>query len=443
MRKHLLVSILLLIPIVTYGQSTFGAVLGSVKDNSGAIVPRATVRLTDTDENTTRETTTNGNGDYEFVNTKDGHYKVEVTAAGFQTFVATQLTLVARQTLRIDVSLQVGQVSSTVEVQALAGVITTDTQTIQSSLDGNALLTLPGNVRGAGGSTSPYALIAALPGVQPDDQGGFSIQGGIASMSQFSVDGISITNVGGNQPLTEAFPSMESIAEIKVQGVGNSAEFAEVGDVTTISKSGTNEIHGGLFWYHHNSALDATAFGQQTKPRLISNDFGASMGGPVLIPKLYNGKNKTFFFGTYEGLRLPQAATIQNEVPTQAMRNGDFSASGIIGLTTGQPFPNDQIPTNRINSVAQGFLTLYPLPNVGNLNTVHAANFTTNRDSSLNSDQYDVQLDHYHTSNMCIWTLDLEKFKQCRAAELAGSIQNFTNNYKCWWCRGTGIYGLT
>ncbi len=89
MRKHLLVSILLLIPIVTYGQSTFGTVLGSVKDNSGAIVPRATVRLTDTDENTTRETTTNGNGDYEFVNTKDGHYKVEVTAAGFQTFVAT------------------------------------------------------------------------------------------------------------------------------------------------------------------------------------------------------------------------------------------------------------------------------------------------------------------------------------------------------------------
>jgi len=433
MRKHLLYSILLLCPMAAYAQSTFGTILGSVKDNSGAIVPKATVRLTDTDENTARETTTNGNGDYEFVNTKDGHYRLEVTAAGFQGFVATELQLVARQTLRMDVSLQVGQVSSTIEVKALAGVITTDTQTIQSSLDGNALLTLPGNVRGAGGSTSPYALIAALPGVQPDDSGNFSIQGGIASMSQFSVDGISITNVGGNSPLTEAFPSMESIQEIKVQGVGNSAEFAEVGDVTTISKSGTNEFHGSLFWYHHNSALDATAFGQQTKPRLISNDFGASMGGPVLIPKLYNGKNKTFFFGTYEGLRLPQASTIQNEVPTQAMRNGDFSASGIIvkDPTTGQPFPNDTIPANRINSAAQGFLTLYPLPNVGDLSTVHAANFVTNRDSSLNSDQYDVRLDHYLTSSMSLfgrWTW--KNSSNASPQNLLVPSENFTNNYK-------------
>jgi len=185
MCKHLLVAILILCPIATYAQSTFGTVLGSVKDNSGAIVPKATVRLTDTDENKSRETTTNGNGDYEFVNTKDGHYKLEVSSPGFQPYTATELQLVARQTLRIDVSLQVGQVSSAVEVKAIAGVITTDTPTIQSNLDGNALLTLPGNVRGGNGSTSPYALIATLPGVQPDDSGNFSIQGGIQSMAQF------------------------------------------------------------------------------------------------------------------------------------------------------------------------------------------------------------------------------------------------------------------
>ncbi len=414
-------------------QSTFGTILGTVKDNSGAVVPNAKVRVTDTDENTNREVTANGNGDYEFVNTKPGHYKLEVSAAGFQDFTATELSLVARQTLRVDVSLQVGQVSTAVEVEAAAGVITTETQTVQSSLDGNALVTLPGNVRGAGGSTSPYALIAALPGVQPDDSGNFSIQGGIASMTQFSVDGISITNVGGNQPLNEAFPSMESIAEIKVQGVGNNAEFAEVGDVTTISKSGTNEFHGGLFWYHQNSALNATAFGQQTKPRLISNDFGASIGGPVLIPKLYNGKNKTFFFGTYEGLRLPRAETIQNEVPTQAMRNGDFSASGIIvkDPTTGLPFANDQIPTNRINSVAMGFLALYPLPNVGNLNTVHAANYTTNKDDSINSDQYDVRIDHYLTSKMSLfgrWTWKNKAI--ANPQNLLVPSENITDNYK-------------
>jgi hypothetical protein len=407
--------------------------LGSVKDNSGAIVPKATVRLTDTDENTSRETTTNGNGDYEFVNTKAGHYKLEVSSAGFQPYTATELQLVARQTLRIDVSLQVGQVSSTVEVKALAGVITTDTPTIQSNLDGNALLTLPGNVRGGGGSTSPYALIATLPGVQPDDNGNFSIQGGIQSMSQFSVDGISISNVGGNGPLTEAFPSLESIAEIKVQGVGNPAEFAEVGDVTTISKSGTNEIHGDLFWYHQNRALNATEFGQQEKPQLVGNDFGATMGGPVLIPKLYNGKNKTFFFGTYEGFRFPRGSTIQDEVPTQALRSGDFSGTDvtIIDPTTGKPFPNNQIPSSRISSVAQGFLTLYPLPNAGDQNSVHAANYIANRDKSLHSDQYDVRIDHYLTSSMSLfgrWTW--KSIGNAGPQDLLVPSENFTDKYK-------------
>src|SRR5450631_3180273 len=271
MTKLLPYFLLAFAPVAVFAQSTFGTVLGTVRDNSGAVVPKAKVSLTDTDENTSRSTLTEANGEYQFVNAKAGHYKVEVLAAGFERFYATELQLVARQTLRVDVGLQVGQVSTAVQVEGQAGVITTDTQTIQSTLDGNALTTLPGNVRGMNGSTSPYALIAALPGVQPDDSGNFSIQGGLQSMSQFSVDGISITNVGGNSPLTDAFPSVESIAEIKVQGVGNTAEFAAVGDVTTISKSGTNEFHGGLFWYHQNSALDATAFGQLTKPRLISN----------------------------------------------------------------------------------------------------------------------------------------------------------------------------
>src|SRR5579871_2805459 len=417
----------------TMAQSTFGTILGTVKDNSGAVVPKATVKATDTDQNTSRAVTTNADGDYEFVNTPAGHYKLEVEAAGFQNFAATELTLVARQTLRLDVNLQVGQLATAVEVEAAAGVIATDTQTVQSSLDGNALLTLPGNVRGTNGSTSPYALIASLPGVQPDDSGNFSIQGGLQSMSQFSLDGISITNVGGNSPLTEAFPSMESISEIKVQGVGNAAEFAEVGDVTTVSKSGTNDIHGDLFWYHQNSALNATAFGQQEKPHLISNDFGASMGGPVLLPHLYNGKNKTFFFGTYEGLRLPRGETIQNEVPTQAERNGDFSGTGIVvkDPVTGLPFPGNKIPSSRFSSVALGFLALYPLPNAGDVNAVHAANFIANRDQSVNQDQYDVRIDHYLTSNMSIFgRWSWKNATQANPQQLAVPSENIAVSYK-------------
>ena len=327
-------------PIAALAQSTFGVVLGTVTDNSGAVIPKAKVTLTDTDENVSRATLADVKGDYEFVNVQPGHFKLEVAAPGFQMAVATDVQLVARQTLRLDVALQVGQVATAVQVEASAGVIATDTQTVQSSLDGNALTTLPGNVRGMNGSTSPYALIAALPGVQPDDSGNFSIQGGIQSMAQFSLDGISITNVGGNNPLSDAFPSVESIAEIKVQGAGNTAEFAEVGDVTTITKSGTNDVHGALFWYMQNAALNATAFGQTIKPPLTSNDFGVSSGGPVVIPHIYNGRNKTFYFGTYEGLRLPRSESIQNQVPTQAMRGGDFSASGITVTdpTTGAVF---------------------------------------------------------------------------------------------------------
>jgi len=395
-------------PSAALAQSTFGSILGAVTDPSGALVPKATVKATNTDQNTSRIVTTSGNGDYEFVNTKPGHYAVEVSASGFQASTATDLTLIARQVLRLDVRLQVGPSSTSLNVQATAGVITTDTQTIQSNLDSQALLSLPGNVR-AGGSTSPYALIAVLPGVQPDDYGNFSIQGGIPSMSQFSVDGISTTCVCGNFPLPDAFPSMESIAEIKVQGAGNAAEFGEVGDVTTVSKSGTNELHGDLFWYHQNRALDATAYGQQVKPQKIGNDFGVSAGGPVLIPGLYNGKNKTFFFGTFEGFHFPLGQTIQNDVPTQAMRNGDFSQSGIVvkDPMTGQPFPHDVIPANRISPVAKGFLTLYPLPNAGDLSQVHAANYIDNRDNSLYSNQYDVRIDHYLTSKMSVfgrWT---------------------------------------
>jgi Carboxypeptidase regulatory-like domain len=413
-------------------QSTFSTILGTVTDDSGAVVPGATVKATNTDENTSHTVTASGNGDYEFVNTKPGHYKVEVSATGFQAFIATGLLLIARQMLRVDVRLQISQLSTATNVEATAGVIATDTPTIQSSLDSQALLSLPANIR-AGGSTSPYALIAVLPGVQPDDYGGYSIQGGIPSMSQFSLDGISITTVNANNPMSEAFPSLESIAEIKVQGAGNSAEFGEVGDVTTISKSGTNEFHGDLFWYHQNRALDATAYGQQTKPQKIGNDFGASAGGPLLLPGLYNGKNKTFFFGTFEGFRFPQAYSIQNEVPTQAMRNGDFSQSGIIvnDPLTGQPFPHDKIPASRISSVAQGFLTLYPLPNAGDLNQVHAANYIDNRNSSLYTNQYDARIDHYFTSKMSVfgrWTW--KSIGQDIPQDLLVPSETYTDKYK-------------
>jgi Carboxypeptidase regulatory-like domain len=390
-------------------QSTFGTVIGTVKDQSGAVVPNANVKLTNTDENTTRAAVTGSDGAYEFLNLAPAHYRVTVTAVGFQVFTATDLLLVARQTLRVDAPLQVGQASETVSVNASGeGVIATDTQVIQATFEPQELLNLPANIR-ANGNTSPYQLIQVLPGVQADDSGNFSIQGGIQSQTQYSLDGISVTDVTGNSPLTNAFPSSESVAEIKVQGVGNQAEYGQVGDVTTISKSGTNQFHGAAFWYLQNAALNAINYGDTTKPKLVANDFGVTGGGPVLFPHVYNGRNKTFFYGTYEGFRYPKTSTVQNTVPTDAMRNGNFNAEGvtIVDPTNNTPFPSNTVPTSRVSSVAQKILSLYPLPNAGSAAAVHAANYIITRDTSYHSDQYDIRIDHYLTSKQSIfgrWT---------------------------------------
>jgi hypothetical protein len=390
-------------------QSTFGTILGTVKDGSGAVMPSAAVKITNTDENTTRQMTTNSAGDYELVNSQPAHYQVTVSARGFQTFSATNLLLVARQTLRVDATLDIGQNSNTITVEASeAGVINTDTQTIQATIDSRGLLDLPANIR-ANGNTSPYQAIQLLPGVQSDQSGNFSIQGGIPSQTQYSVDGISITNVGGNAPLGNAFPSSESIAEIKVQGVGNQAEYGQVGDITVISKSGTNQLHGDLFWYSQNRALNALNFGEQTKPQLVANDFGVSVGGPVVVPHVYNGRNKTFFFGTYEGFQYPRATTIQNSVPTQLERQGNFTQEGVTVYEPGTtiPFPGNIIPASQISPVAQGFLALYPLPNSGNPNIASTNNYIVNKNNSYSSNQYDLRLDEYLTSTQSFfarWT---------------------------------------
>src|SRR5215475_15004760 len=295
-----------------FAQSTFGSVLGTIKDASGSVVPNATVKIVNVDENTSRTVTTNSNGDYEAANTKPGRYRIEVSASGFQPFTTSDVALVARQTLRVDATLGAGRVTEQVNVTANAGAITTETQTVSSAFEPQKILHLPANYRAAG-STSPYVLIAALPGVQADNGNNFSIQGALPSQSQYSLDGISTTNVTGNSPLQQAFPSAESIAEIKVQAVGNAAEYGQVGDVTTISKSGTNEYHATAFWFHQNRALDSNAFGALTKPQKIGNDFGGSAGGPIRIPKKifgplggYDGKDKTFFFATFEGFRFPR-----------------------------------------------------------------------------------------------------------------------------------------
>jgi hypothetical protein len=390
-----------------HAQSTFGTILGTVSDTSGAQIAHASVVITNIDENTTRVVETDVRGEYQAVNMKPGRFRIEVTAPGFEQFTTSDVTLTARQTLRVDAAMSVGKVSESVTITS-AGAIASETQTIASAIGSERILSLPANLR-ASGSTSPYGLIPTLPGVQANSNGNVSVQGALPSQTQFSVDGISITNVGGNGPLTEAFPSSESLAEIKVQGVGNAAEYGEVGDVTTISKSGTNNLHGTFFWYHQDDGLDAKPFGAVVKPERTGNDYGLSGGGPVTIPGLYDGHGKTFFFGTFEGFRYPREKTLQDTVPTQAMRNGDFSREGVtvIDPLTGQAFPGNRIPADRFSPIAKAILNLFPLPNNGATDVQHSANYVRNAPNDLDSKQYDVRIDHYLTEKQSFfarWT---------------------------------------
>ncbi len=403
MRRLLAASLLILSTIGavrSFGQSTFGSIVGAVRDPTGAGIAGAKVSIQNVDENTTTEVQSGPDGNYQALNLKPATYKVTVLHPGFQLFTASNLELIARQTMRIDATLQVGQVAESILVEGAAPVIASETPMVSSELNTEKVLNLPVNFR-ASGSTSPYALILTLPGVQSDNGNAFSIQGALPSQSQLSIDGITAQHPRNNAPLREVFPSAETLAEIKVQGIGNTAEYGGVGDVTTVSKSGSNAYHGSAFWYHQNRALDAQAYGSIDKPQKVANDFGFSFGGPVIIPKIYNGTNRTFIFGAMEDFKYPLGQTIQDTVPTEAMRNGDFSAEPYIVRDpyTGAPYANNKIPTNLITPQAQQILTLYPLPNYGgSTSVVNSPNYVTNQRADRPSFQWDGRLDQYFSA---------------------------------------------
>jgi hypothetical protein len=390
-------------------QSTFGVVLGTVTDSSGGSVSSALVKLTEADTNISRTAQSDVSGNYEFQNVKPGRYTLSASSAGFRTFTASVFPVAARQTVRIDASLQVGELTESIEVTTSAGVIATDSPAISSSLTPEKVLQLPANVRG-GGSTSPYALIGTLPGVQTDNGGAYGLQGGLPAQSESSVDGISITQVTGNSPNRNLFPSVESIGEIRVQAVGNTAEFGAPGDIATISKGGGNQLHGALFWYHQNRALDSRSFNQARLPAKTGNTFGGTAGGPVYLPKLYDGRNRTFFFFTWESMRFPRQSTIQNTVPTARMKAGDFSVEGAIrDPFNAQPFPNNQIPASRINPVATAILPFYPTINAGPADRIANANYVDNRTANINSNQWDVRVDHLFGTRHAVFGRYTEK----------------------------------
>jgi hypothetical protein len=400
--------------LVSSAQSTLSDLRGTVHDASGAVIAGATVSAVRTEDNQTRTGVTNRAGEYDFLQLQPGVYRLKANFPRFTADVVEAVSLGARQQLRYDFTLRItGSESVTVNASG-AGDINTSSAAISASLTPQAVLNLPANFRGAG-STSPLDLIQTLPGVQPDSGSfppqpsaspnpaiNFSIQGGLPSQSETTVDGISAQNQTTNNVLGDAFPSAEDIAEIRVDGVNNNAEYGQPGEITTVTKGGTNLPHGSAYWYFQNSGFDAIPFGTDAanKPKKVANDFGGSFGGPLVIPHVYDGRNKTFFFVDYEGLRYATSRVVQYLVPTVQMKSGNFSqeVASLNNPFNGTAYPNRTLTPN---SSSAALLGLFPDPNLHVGQSVASVladpsqpyNYLSTKPNSIDSDQYDLRLD--------------------------------------------------
>jgi hypothetical protein len=350
------------------GQSTFGSIVGVVHDKTQSVVPGASVQIKSLEDNSIRSTTTDQDGAFGFLNLKPGNYSLTAQAQGFAASEVPSAELSARQSLRIDVVLAIAKDVQTVEVSESALAINTENGVLEDQKVNSEVTQLPLNFRAA--TTSPLAAMSTSANVEQDSQGNIAVGAATANMVGYSVDGISTANIWTSSAGTNPYPSSEGIAELQVTAFNNNAEFSQVGDVTFTTKGGTNNFHGSLFEYLQNDALDAKVLNFNLKAPKRYNTFGGSLGGPVLIPKLYNGHNKTFFFFDYEGNRRRTSQPEQYLVPTVAERSGNLNGlnlpnSVLTNPFTGQPFSNNTIPTGMLNSTALTLLNdYYPLPNV-------------------------------------------------------------------------------
>src|SRR5215469_738686 len=305
---------------------------GIVHDPSGAVVPDAKVRITNTSTNVATHLTTDGSGRFVAPSLPPGGpYTVEVDAPGFKREERTGITLEINQSAKIDLKLQVGASTETVQVAAEAPLLEATTADQGAVISNREVVNLPLNAR------NPYALVFLSPGVTGTsgtqfNSANFSVNGGRPGSTDILVDGIpsSPPLVNPIQGIS-AFPSIDAVQEFKVETNAYSAEFGRTGSgiINLIYKSGTNQVHGSAYEFLRNSGLDAnTFFANRNGTPLGSfkrSQFGGTVGGPIAIPKLYNGKDKTFFFVGYEGLRQSTAANFTTTVPTAAERTGDFS----------------------------------------------------------------------------------------------------------------------
>jgi Carboxypeptidase regulatory-like domain/TonB dependent receptor len=369
----------LAVPALAFAQSERGTIAGVVTDSSKAITPGAVVTVINTATNVTTNVVASASGSYSAVNLPPGTYRVQAALQGFQTSIVEGVVVTPGASARVDISLNLGTVATDVRVVADSTPLHTEDARSVTAVSNKLIDELPLVVGGA--MRSPFDLIATVP----EARGGGSnvlLGGGQGGAFGATLDGISV-NTNRNAETTEtAFltPSLEAITEFSVETNGFKPEFGQAGGgvITFASKSGTNVLHGSIYEFHRNDAFDARGFFERTKGVYKQNDFGGSLGGPVRIPRLYDGTNRTFFFASYEGFKNRQGSNASfQSIPTPEMWDGDFSnwvnAQGqrliIYDPATTRPnpngpgfirdpFPNNKIPQERFSTVAKQYIAL-------------------------------------------------------------------------------------
>jgi hypothetical protein len=388
-----------LFPAVMRAQSFLSSITGTVLDQTGASIPNAKVVATETRTNVSRETTTSASGDYAVADLAPGRYAITIAAAGFKELKSGEILLTGNQVQRFDGRLEVGAASESVEVAATAPTINTEDAQIAGLESREELTLLPTNQR------STITLFMMNSYNYHAVGSSYSLGGLRGNDTNFTIDGTtSNSNTFGAQSGPQTEVSFESLRDIQFRVSNNSAEFTKVGTVIMETRSGENQFHGSAFYSQANGYLDARSFfaAEAPAPTPAVHQMAVSFGGPVWIPKVYNGHNKTFFYFTWEKNKFPGKFFSTATVPTTAFQNGDFSSllpdTVITDPTTGLPFPGNKIPTDRISPVSQkvqAFFFRQPNVNVGN-------DYVNNWGEYLNgadyTDRYSARIDHVFSS---------------------------------------------
>ena len=373
-------SLLLLTCIVSAWAQSTATIVGRVTDPSGAVLPDTKITARNLSTSLERSTVSGNSGDFEIPFLPiGGSYTVTAAKDGFQTQDLQGIVLQVDQRARLDVVMKVGSVSERITVQDAAPIVNTESGSIGQVIGNKNIVDLPLNGRNflQLASLLPSAIVGTAGTVGSSV---VSVSGGRQSKTEYLLDGISI-----NEQLFDGVvvrPSVDAIQEFKVQANSFSAEYGRGNAIVNVSiKSGSNDYHGTLFEFLRNDKFDSRNFFLARKAPYRQNQFGFAFGGPVVIPKIFNGKNKSFFFLNYEGTRIRQGRTFNPIVPSAAFRSGNFSAvaTPVRDPLTGDPFPGNIIPPNRINPSTAFFQQFIPEQNTAIGTFSYAAPFRNNQ----------------------------------------------------------------